>query len=78
MEDYLTPKQAAERKGVATTTIYEAVKRGAIPAYKFMGRIGLLLADVESWDAATYGGVERTRKRRGPTKKSDKEKDAPE
>lgn len=69
MEEYLSPQQAATLKGVATTTIYEAVKRGAIPAHRFMGRIGLLPADVEKWEPASYGGVERARVKRGPKKK---------
>lgn len=55
--------------GVAATTIYEAIKRGEIPATDVLGRIGLRPADVDAFQAATYGGVTRARRRRGPQKK---------
>ena len=68
-EEYISVQEAASRKNVAATTIYEAVKRGEIPAHRFMGRVALKPSDVDAFQPGSYGGVERTRKKRGPIKK---------
>lgn len=68
MEDFITPQEAAIRKTVALTTIYGAVKRGELPASRVLGRIALHPADVDRYNPGSYGGIERTRKRRGPLK----------
>ena len=65
IEDLLSVPEAAARRGVAVTTIYEAVKRGALPARRVLGRIGLIAPDVDAWEPATYGGVVRAKKTRG-------------
>ena len=41
MDDYLTPRQAAERKGVPTATIYKAIARGTLPAVRLLSRLAL-------------------------------------
>lgn len=69
VEEYITPKQAAERKGVSLAAIYRAIERGALPSTEVLGRKGLRPADVASYQPGSYGGVERSRRRRGPLKK---------
>lgn len=71
MERYLTPKEAAERKGVTVQAIYRAIERGELPTTIILSRKALLPADVEAYQPGSYGGVERARKRRGPKKKTD-------
>lgn len=66
MEDYLTPKQAAERKGVAVPTIYKAIERGQLPSVRILDRVALRVADVEAYTPGSYGGVTRTVRKRGP------------
>ena len=78
MEEYVTPKQAAERKGVSVQAIYRAIERGELPSVEILGRKALLPADVENYKPGSYGGVERTRKRRGPIKKTGLGKDTTE
>lgn len=65
-EQYISAQEAATRKGVAVPTIYAAVRRGEIPAYRFMGRVALLPADVDAFQPASYGENQRTKKPRGP------------
>jgi len=73
MEEYLTPKQAAERKGVSLTAIYSAIARGKLPSVRVLDRIALRVADVDSYEPGSYAGVERTVKQRGPGRPRKKE-----
>ena len=66
MNDYLTPKQAAERKGVSVPTIYKAIERGALPFERVLDRVAVRVADVDAYQPGSYGGIKRTVKRRGP------------
>ena len=68
MEEFLTTREAADQKGVALATIYEAVKRGDLASTKVLGRIGIKPIDLDAYQAGSYNGIERTRKRRGPRK----------
>lgn len=65
-EELLTPAEAAKRKGVAPATIYRAVNDGRLACVRILGRIGIRPADLDGFDAASYGGVQRAKKRRGP------------
>lgn len=69
VEEYITPKQAAERKGVSVPAIYRAIERGVLSSTEVLGRKGLRPVDVDAYQPGSYGGVERFRRRRGPTKK---------
>ena len=41
MNDYLTPKQAAEHKGVSVPTIYKAIERGVLPSERVLDRVAV-------------------------------------
>ena len=66
MDDYFTPKQAAERKGVSVQTVYKAIERGALPSVRVLDRVALRPADVDAYQPGSYGGIKRTVRRRGP------------
>jgi len=66
MDEYLTPRQAAERKGVSVPTIYKAIERGVLPSERVLDRVALRVADVEAYQPGSYGGIKRTVRRRGP------------
>ena len=66
MDEYLTPRQAAEQKGVSVQTIYKAIERGLLPSVRVLDRVALRVADVEAYKPGSYGGVKRTIIRRGP------------
>jgi len=64
--EYLTPREAAEDKGVAVATIYKAIERGNLQAYRVLGRVALRKADVDAYQPGSYGEAQRATKRRGP------------
>ncbi len=66
MNDYLTPKQAAERKGVSVPTIYKAIERGVLPSERVLDRVAVRVADVDAYQPGSYNGVKRTVRKRGP------------
>lgn len=66
MIEYLTPRQAAELKGVSIPTIYKAIERGLLPSVRVLDRVALHRADVEAYQPGSYGGVKRAVIRRGP------------
>ncbi len=66
MTEYITPKQAAELKGVSVPTIYKAIERGSLPSVRVLDRVALRVTDVEAYQPGSYGGVKRTVIRRGP------------
>ncbi len=66
MDDYLTPRQAAQRKGVSVPTIYKAIERGSLASVRLLDRVALHVADVDAYEPGSYNGVKRTVKRRGP------------
>ena len=66
MTDYITPKQAAELKGVSVPTIYKAIERGRLPSVRVLDRVALRIADVDAYRPGSYGGIQRTVIRRGP------------
>lgn len=68
--DYLTPKEAAERKGVALASIYKAIERGALTTTKIMGRIALAAPVVDAYEPGSYGEAKRAYKKRGPGRPS--------
>ena len=66
MTEYMTPRQAAECKGVTVQAIYKAIERGLLPSVRVLDRVALHVADVEAYQPGSYGGIKRTVKRRGP------------
>ena len=66
MDEYLTPRQAAERRGVSVSTIYRAIERGEIPALRLLSRLALRAADVDAYQPGSYNGIQRATRRRGP------------
>jgi len=66
MTGYITPRQAAEYKGVTVQAIYKAIERGLLPSVRVLDRVALRLADVEAYQPGSYNGIKRTVKRRGP------------
>jgi len=66
MDEYITPKKAAEIKGVSVPTIYKAIERGLLPSVRVLDRVALRPADLDAYQPGSYGGVKRTVKRRGP------------
>ncbi len=66
MNDYLTPKQAAERKGVSVPTIYKAIERGVLPSERVLDRVAVRIADVDAYQPGSYGSIKRTVRKRGP------------
>lgn len=69
MDEFLTTKDAAQLKGVSIATIYKAIEEKRLPSTRVLGRIAIKPADLEAYEPGSYGGVERTRKRRGPKKR---------
>jgi excisionase family DNA binding protein len=63
---YLTPREAAERKGVAVASIYKAIERGQIPSVRVLGRVALRVGDVEAYQPGSYGENKRDYRPRGP------------
>ena len=66
MDEYLTPRQAAERKGVSVPTIYKAIERGVLPSERVLDRVAVRIADVDAYQPGSYGGIKRTVRKRGP------------
>ena len=66
MTEFITPRQAAERKSVTVQAIYKAIERGHLPSVRVLDRVALRPADVDSYQPGSYGGVKRTVRRRGP------------
>ena len=66
MDEYLTPKKAAEIKGVSLPTIYKAIERGLLPSVRVLDRIALRAADLDAYQPGSYNGIKRTIKPRGP------------
>ena len=66
MDEYLTPKRAAEIKGVSVQAIYKAIERGQLPSVRVLDRVALRPADVDAYQPGSYNGVKRTFKQRGP------------
>lgn len=66
MIEYITPRQAAELKGVSVPAIYKAIGRGLLPSVRVLDRIALRPADVDAYQPGSYGGIKRTIIRRGP------------
>lgn len=69
-DEYITPKEAAERKGVSRQTIYSAIARDAIPATRILGRLAVRVADIEFFQPATYGENIRGTIKKGPGRPS--------
>jgi excisionase family DNA binding protein len=64
VEDLLTPQEVATLKGVAKTTVYNAIEDGRLPARKILKRVGIRQADADAWEPVSHGG-----KREGSGKK---------
>jgi excisionase family DNA binding protein len=52
----LTPRQAAELKGVTRSAIYKAVAEGRLRHHMRLDRIALLAVDVEAWEPSPHIG----------------------
>lgn len=60
--DYITPKQAADLKGVTVGAIYKAIERGHIEGAKVLDRVAVKASEIAAWQPATYtttGGAVR-------------------
>ena len=68
--EYLTPKEAAERKGVALASIYKAIERGALPSERVLERVVIPILAVDAYEPGSYGETRRTYKKRGPGRPS--------
>jgi excisionase family DNA binding protein len=55
-QELLTVEQAAERRGVAPTTIYKAVADGRLPAQRLFGRVLIRIADADAFEPLPRGG----------------------
>jgi excisionase family DNA binding protein len=53
-EMLLTVPQAAVRKGVSRTALYNAVTQGRLPHVRVLDKIGLRAADVDAWQPIAY------------------------
>lgn len=65
-EEMITVQEAALRKGVRATAIYNAIERGALVTTEVFGRKVLRAADVDAYQPGSYGGVKRAKLPRGP------------
>lgn len=65
MEEFLTIREAAARKGVAPSTIYNAIERGDIDSVNVLGRIAVRPADLDKYEPGSYAGTKRHSKPRG-------------
>ena len=59
MNEYVSVRDAAQRKGVSTATIYKAIEERRLPATQMLGRWALLTSDVEAFAPGSYAGVKR-------------------
>ena len=59
--DYITPKQAADLKGVTVGAIYKAIERGHIDGVRLLDRVAVKASDIAAWTPAGYtrGDVQR-------------------
>jgi len=69
---YLTPKEAAEKKGVSVAAIYKAIERGQLSSERVLNRVAVRTADIDAWQPAGYTkegtqreGVKKERGRSG-------------
>jgi excisionase family DNA binding protein len=67
MEEYISVLEAAERRQVSLTAIYKAIREGRLNATRILGRLALRTSDIDACEFGSYAGVQRARKRRGPT-----------
>lgn len=66
MEGYLTPAEAAERKGVARSAIYKAIREGRLPSEQMLGRVAVKVTDLDAYEPGSYGDNKRALRPRGP------------
>jgi excisionase family DNA binding protein len=66
-QDYLTPEEAAERKGVSRQSVYTAIRRGKLPSVRMLGRLAVRREDVDAMEFAPPNGQRRGMKL-GPRK----------
>lgn len=71
MNEFLSVKQAAERKQVTESAVYKAINAGRLRATRVLNRFALTPADVDACDFGSYAGVQRTRIPRGPNRKKE-------
>ena len=62
--EYLTVTEAAQQKGVAVSTIYNAIRRGDLSASNVMGRVAITLDALNAYEPGSYAGVQHTNKPR--------------
>jgi excisionase family DNA binding protein len=67
MEDYISVREAAERRQVSQTAIYKAIREGRLQATRILGRLALRASDIDAYEFGSYAGVQRARKPRGST-----------
>jgi excisionase family DNA binding protein len=65
VEEHITVKQAANRKGVTQSAIYKAIDAGRLPASRILGRFALKPEDVDACEFGSYAGQKRSNKPRG-------------
>lgn len=51
--EYCTPPEAAVRKGVARSAVYDALQAGRLQAFIAIGQIVVRLVDVDAWEVRT-------------------------
>lgn len=71
MNEFLSVKQAAQRKQVTESAVYKAINAGRLHATRVLGRFALMPADVDACDFGSYAGVKRTSIPRGPNRKKE-------
>ncbi len=65
-EDLLTIRQAARELGIHRQTVYQAIRRGNLPAVEVLDRVAVRRADIEAYKqrqarVGPQGGRPRTR-----------------
>ena len=66
MEEYMTVAEVAEKLSMSRQGVQKAITEGRLPSVRILNKIGVRVADMEAFQPATYGGVQRSHKRRGP------------
>ena len=67
MEEFITPKQAAQQLGMSVPGVYKAIRDGNLTATRVLGHVALRPADVAAYQPARYGSrLSGSVKRRGP------------
>jgi hypothetical protein len=66
LEELLSPADVATRCSVSEAAVYKAIREERLPCVRILGRIGVKPEEADRFEWASWGGVRRNFKTRGP------------